>query len=68
MSEWQPIKTAPKDGTPILIWHQSEGTHMVQWEEVTNDERQKGWCDGWYDIGTFCYLATHWMPLPEPPK
>lgn len=69
MSDWQPIETAPKDGTRFLgygtIGFETEpliGT--VQWDgsdfvgspnEATEYSQEK------------CNL-THWMPLPPPPQ
>lgn len=79
MSEWQPIETAPKDGTRVLVY----GTY--QWEDYL-DRQQTGavtayyiaadfWDDediGWVLISTNPYRdraqPTHWMPLPEPPR
>lgn len=54
--EWQPIETAPRDGTWILVY--VNGT-------VTNAFFYLGhWDDGDY----FSRMEpTHWMPLPEPP-
>ena len=67
MSGWQPIETAPKDNTRILL-------HDVY-------ERERPWAtfvgawgtwihnDGWHSIpGAYAKRPTHWMPLPEPPK
>lgn len=60
--EWQPIETAPHDGTSVLAWipHPHSG-----WVEIV-------WWDGrFFDAAR--YLDTyeqpsHWMPLPDPPK
>ena len=63
---WQPIETAPKDGTPILA---TDGvvTRITQWFEREADHlfptgiRQFGWAQG---------QPTLWMPipaLPDPP-
>jgi hypothetical protein len=60
---WQPIKTAPKDGTEILAWARSDGFFVVFWyahrgvwlwtaHELDGDEELN---------------PTHWMPLPDPP-
>jgi Protein of unknown function (DUF551) len=66
---WQPIETAPKDGTSILAFpcifntHES-GPHVI---DVVSFQ------DGrWYlsiDDGVCSYATkiTHWMPLPIPP-
>jgi hypothetical protein len=61
--EWQPIETAPKGGTWILLW----------WERVTDAPfagyHSRGqWCaapsgDVWGGAG-----PTHWRPLPSPPE
>lgn len=60
MSEWQPIETAPKDGTYVLLWAAQESEcPMVgyfgvrRWELAHND--------------TEPFTPSHWMPLPEPP-
>lgn len=59
--EWQPIETAPKDGSPILLYSSDDGCHQGYWFEGSDDT---GWCtDGLFSNGW-----THWMPLPEPPK
>ncbi len=54
---WQPIETAPKDGTEILgCWLPSLVCGVVSWgfgEWAEADERVRA--------------PTHWMPLPEPP-
>jgi hypothetical protein len=59
MSEWQPIETAPKDGSDILAWW--NGHAVISW-----NARQQSWesDDGMVAAKTH---PTHWMPLPEPP-
>ena len=57
MSKWQPIETAPTDGTEILGW--CDGCCFVI----------EYWLDAWREIwGLGRVDVTHWMPLPEPPK
>lgn len=57
---WQPIETAPKDGTRVL-------TFRVKFREAM----AVAWFDGeeWRPVhGSAWPDPTHWMPLPEPPK
>lgn len=72
--EWQPIDTAPKDGTKVLI---SDGRYVIDayWDDnasLEQCERGPAWqvfnCDGdcWYSVAVTD--PTHWMPLPEPPN
>lgn len=61
---WQPIETAPKDGTHILAWdrtcieciffNKDVGKWVTTWD-----------CDESYE---FLGMPTHWMPLPPPPE
>jgi hypothetical protein len=69
MSNWQPIETAPKDGTPILITRPTkfkveEGWHVVRWED---DEDWWVCHDGKFDTMLRGNEPTHWQPLPAPP-
>lgn len=65
--KWQPIETAPKDGTTILLW-----SPRMQWEKQKNIAIMAYWSDcGWYDGhggGWGGRAFSHWMPLPEPPQ
>lgn len=70
MSEWQPIETAPKDGTVVYLYRQV-GDWKVRghgyWE---GGGIVSGWItQGFYDPPGNLGLAhpTHWMPLPAPP-
>jgi hypothetical protein len=36
MSEWQPIATAPKDGTEILAWREDCGAFLASWTAPIN--------------------------------
>lgn len=60
MNEWQPIESAPKDGTRILLYRaRALGGPNVQigrWHE------KRG-----FDSGRFIEKATHWMYLPGAP-
>lgn len=60
---WQPIETAPKDGTTILIAHE-RAVFDGYWSEPGN-----GWVDGDEALSgdLITYLVTHWRPLPAPP-
>ncbi len=60
MNEWQPIETAPR-GKPVLLWRAPEWFVAAQIE----GEFGIGWCT---PDGFEVFRATHWMPLPEPPK
>jgi hypothetical protein len=60
--EWQPIETAPKDGTVILAYRYQLGS--LSWIVIMFD-RIKGI---WFNYYTGQQeLPTHWMPLPEAP-
>ncbi len=73
--EWQPIETAPKDGTFILAICSPEAwcPVIVRWNNnVVNDfgtVLEEGWGDEFktYHIDGL-NMPTHWMPLPQPPK
>ena len=70
MSEWQPIETAPKDRSRILLGrfvdHCEEGRNGY----ISTDYWRTKEIDGWDGFGAFnstYWPATHWMPLPKPP-
>jgi hypothetical protein len=60
---WQPIETAPKDGSPFLAYTISRGgfdpapTYRIEIGQWKRDyfHAPQG-------------IPTHWMPLPEPPR
>lgn len=56
-SPWQPIETAPKDGTTVLAY--CPGNRFQKFLTDYYSEHQGG---GWL------FQPTHWMPLPEPPQ
>jgi hypothetical protein len=59
---WQPIETAPKDGTCILISNGKDGIFSGMYVGYWYQE------GGWkFSIKNRIPDATHWMPLPAPP-
>lgn len=81
---WQPIETAPKDGTEILGWREDCGVLLIRWtscsEFLTDSELDKMDEGTAYREDWFCAdfvqgarlegeeAPTHWLPLPEPPQ
>ena len=62
ISTWQPMDTAPKDGTEILCY---VGAGYIGGVVVVNfDEGSSSWVD--WDNDTWTPL--NWMPLPKPPE
>ena len=65
-SQWQPIETAPKDGTSFLAFT-AEGQCEVLWDGFRWSQVP---CYSTYDgCGSAVLLCdpTHWMPLPPNP-
>ena len=65
-SGWQPIETAPKDGSPVVIGFDPtrddddglpHGVDFMRWMDKA-----------WRDPLTHRLRPTHWMPLPTPPE
>lgn len=69
MSEWQPIETAPRDGTNILVWWSAEFHCPVVAHYADKYENSGiGWkITGWGNVISRS-SPTHWMHLPQPPK
>jgi hypothetical protein len=77
MSEWQDIKTAPKDGSTFLAFDADDGGGIYcgvvacRWMHADEDDE---WESEWIvsEVGGDSELhgcnLTHWMPLPAPPK
>jgi hypothetical protein len=59
VSVWRPIATAPRDGTPVDLWHKIGARLTDLWWA----EEDKCWSDTRSDEE-----FTHWMPLPAPPS
>ncbi|WP_232416341.1 DUF551 domain-containing protein [Methyloversatilis universalis] len=81
---WQPIETAPKDGSLFLCW-----VYAVRYGETDDGQRYQqdvsqvdfcSWREGPSDLRDHGYFdpccgqiadhqdVTHWMPLPVPPR
>lgn len=65
---WRPIKTAPKDGSHIILWRR----------DIQAVGYYGAGCNDWVvvslpaclfrHLGSRDTTPTHWMPLPLPPK
>lgn len=73
---WQPIETAPKDGTTVLVWFKPHGCMSVRWTDRDEGPTSKHahWHVDDYKHGPHPVRGykdedtTHWMPLPEAPE
>ena len=61
--EWQPIETAPRDGTCVLLcldqadkW---SGMYVGYWSST--------WEEWKFHVEGFVRSAKYWQPLPSPP-
>lgn len=73
---WQPIETAPKDGTEIVVYHPEAGVcaafcpsagfswHCMDGANTTIGAKSKVSIP---TMTSFVRPPTHWMPLPAPP-
>ena len=59
-AQWLPIESAPRDGTPVLVYHNRmviEAWYSAKWGKFVQSETG----------GTNGINPAHWMPLPAPP-
>jgi len=82
MMQWQPIDTAPRDGTEILGYRYDCGVILIRWDAPENFLTEKE-CEtlgesageySWIIADFVCgdrlegsEVPTHWQPLPPPP-
>jgi hypothetical protein len=81
--DWQPIETAPKDGTEILAWRKDCGILLIRWDAPINFCREsecesigeeaaeaEDWFCADFDCGSRLEgseIPTLWMPKPNEP-
>ena len=81
---WEPIESAPRDGTEVLGWREDCGVLLVRFcccaDFLTSDEQEKYTEDALWSMDWFCAdfregsrlegdeAPTHWTPLPEEPR
>ncbi|WP_409013866.1 DUF551 domain-containing protein [Dyadobacter sp. CY356] len=65
MTEWQPIETAPKDGTRILICNNPKKNLCFKMHVASFNKLENEWIASAPQI---LKHVTHWMPLPLPPR
>ena len=82
MTDWQPIETAPKDGTAVLLcWARSADGAPIDWRQDPETAgvfvQVASWWAGDGEWIVYCSMVrdpslhfepTHWMPLPPPPE
>jgi hypothetical protein len=78
-TDWQPIETAPRDGTPFLVWANGyEWPEVMRWFDYPPEEVEEIG-----ELGYFHYAEelmrnvcdtpemdefSHWMPITPPTK
>lgn len=68
-AQWQPIETAPKDGTFILCAHKSGHINICRWHvEIPNYEKSDAYWRARVYEGEGLWKPTHWMPLRTAPR
>ena len=71
ITQWNPIETAPKDGTVILVWHE---TVLNQYAAFDVNIKKAQWlveAEEWRVEGVGGNVPpnlTHWMPMPNKPR
>lgn len=73
MSQWQPIESAPKDGTRIDLWTKCWNVHTDAFDTMrcpncywTKGDSMTNRNAHWVNLESG-WRPTHWMPLPDPP-
>jgi len=64
--QWQPIETAPKDGTGVLLCISIGDGHHVQYTGSYHDGHW--WVTNFSGEDEYWYTPTDWRPLDEPPQ
>ena len=57
---WQPIETAPKDGSKFLAWRRHSTIPLIVFYNAEYDHYE---CND----GNLVFSLTHWRPLPKAP-
>jgi len=82
VSEWQPISTAPKDGTSLIVcWAVDADGDLIDWMEdlhtadvfvqIASFSQSLGYWMVFHDAIPdlkLSFTPTHWMPLPPQPE
>lgn len=70
---WQPIETAPKDGSSVILSEDDDCVGQGFWSDGKgfHENREVGWF--WmFDLSSILIASnarpTHWMPFPAAPK
>jgi hypothetical protein len=72
---WQPIETAPKDGTVFDVWCVSNKGYTDAPKRIENCRNIDGAVEykhshGWFTLNKYHFShaeLSHWMPLPAAP-
>lgn len=73
---WQPISTAPKDGTRLLLWcidqievgYWSTSLWVTRPADSALGKQEGAWIPYEARSDTIELFASHWKPLPLPPN
>jgi hypothetical protein len=76
LPQWQPINTAPKDGTRFLAFRAGDDPEDIGIVSIVKRHDPGGSArnprhhyETWVtEFGSPSPEPTHWQPLPEPPK
>ena len=78
MGDWQKIETAPKDGTPVLVFNTMDREcgyctdpgqiGVASWGKIAMPGERYYWMSTVCCDGVSYFKPTHWMPLPEVPR